>query len=317
MALLMGGIQSSAAYSSKRSSLLGCLDISRRLKVTDQRDHVFAIIGLADHAGDTSHLIDYSKNVAHVYSSVVNFYLQRFHDLEILSKAGNAENNHRLPSWTPDWSQESKSKNQLQWIFQADGGANAFFWISSDYQKLSLKGMKIDRVRTFRKMEDYVGPATTNTYFDTPDTRCLRQYGTRKDVIEAFLKTIVAGTTGDRDWRRDGNKWTTETPQWCSEILDQIKDEDDGSEVRIPIEIERCGLYSSRRIMVSSQGFLCLMPPRAAADDIICIFAGGRLPFVIRPAANTCYTLIGEAYMNGIMEGEAWDKDELGYFTLV
>jgi hypothetical protein len=41
--------------------------------------------------------------------------------------------------------------------------------------------------------------------------------------------------------------------------------------------------------------------------DVICIFAGSTVPHIIRKLPNGYYQLIGEAYIHGIMDGEAMD----------
>ena len=38
--------------------------------------------------------------------------------------------------------------------------------------------------------------------------------------------------------------------------------------------------------------------------DIICIFSGGRVPFIVR-AEGSEFRLVGEAYVHGLMEGQA------------
>ena len=47
-------------------------------------------------------------------------------------------------------------------------------------------------------------------------------------------------------------------------------------------------------------------------EDKICIFYGGLTPFIIRPTHEdpNRYTLIGEAYVDGVMYGEAFALDE-------
>jgi len=46
---------------------------------------------------------------------------------------------------------------------------------------------------------------------------------------------------------------------------------------------------------------------RSQEGDVICIFAGSTVPHIIRKLPNGYYQLVGEAYIHGIMDGEAMD----------
>ncbi|KAH7310863.1 heterokaryon incompatibility protein-domain-containing protein, partial [Stachybotrys elegans] len=55
------------------------------------------------------------------------------------------------------------------------------------------------------------------------------------------------------------------------------------------------------------EGTFAAVPTAAKQGDIICIFDGGRVPFVLRPRGNGHFSLIGECYVDGMMRGEVWD----------
>jgi hypothetical protein len=63
----------------------------------------------------------------------------------------------------------------------------------------------------------------------------------------------------------------------------------------------------NRQFMISDLGFLGIIPPAAKPEDSIGLFLGATTPFVIRKKENGSYTLIGECYVYGIMNGEAID----------
>jgi hypothetical protein len=48
-------------------------------------------------------------------------------------------------------------------------------------------------------------------------------------------------------------------------------------------------------------------PREMQVGDSVCILAGGNIPFILRPQGKS-YRLIGPAYVNGIMDGEAVSK---------
>lgn len=55
---------------------------------------------------------------------------------------------------------------------------------------------------------------------------------------------------------------------------------------------------------------------KAEEKDSICIFLGGRVPFVIRPKADGQYQFIGECYVHGLMDGEAMNDLEVGKYRV-
>lgn len=57
----------------------------------------------------------------------------------------------------------------------------------------------------------------------------------------------------------------------------------------------------------TANGYLAWIPPQAHSGDYICIFAGATCPFVVRERPEGDYTLVGSAYVHGIMDGEALD----------
>lgn len=64
-----------------------------------------------------------------------------------------------------------------------------------------------------------------------------------------------------------------------------------------------------RRFCFTSNGRLGQLAPGSEPGDCICVLGGGEVPLVIRPTSGDgkgMYKLIGECYLDGIMDGEAW-----------
>ena len=60
----------------------------------------------------------------------------------------------------------------------------------------------------------------------------------------------------------------------------------------------------NRQFCVTRKGYMGWAPPTAKPGDCICIFFGGQVPYVVRPNGKE-YEFLGEAYIHGIMNGEA------------
>ncbi|KAI1194360.1 HET-domain-containing protein [Nemania serpens] len=66
---------------------------------------------------------------------------------------------------------------------------------------------------------------------------------------------------------------------------------------------------AGRRFAITDQAYVGLVPDTARDGDKICILQGCNVPYVLRPAGEH-YRLMGDAYMHGIMLGEAFVRDE-------
>ena len=73
-----------------------------------------------------------------------------------------------------------------------------------------------------------------------------------------------------------------------------------------------------RRLARTESGKLCLAPARTEVGDCVALLKGGRTPFILRAvAAEEEYTLVGEAYVHGMMYGEAWEPERCQELCLV
>ncbi|PWY96198.1 hypothetical protein BO94DRAFT_541042 [Aspergillus sclerotioniger CBS 115572] len=63
----------------------------------------------------------------------------------------------------------------------------------------------------------------------------------------------------------------------------------------------------TRSFSTTGDGYFCLTPLHTQEGDSIVLIKGGRTPFVVREKGGN-YTLVGEAYVHGLMQGEAFDE---------
>ena len=63
------------------------------------------------------------------------------------------------------------------------------------------------------------------------------------------------------------------------------------------------------RMMRTKKGLIGTVPRSAAPGDLVCVLYGGQTPFILRRdvRGTGMYRLVGDAYVHGIMEGEALD----------
>jgi Heterokaryon incompatibility protein (HET) len=65
-----------------------------------------------------------------------------------------------------------------------------------------------------------------------------------------------------------------------------------------------------RTFIASRQGFMGLAPIESRVGDVICIIVGNETPLILRPKGEDKWTLVGECYIHGIMDGEAFTQFE-------
>ncbi|KAF2423016.1 HET-domain-containing protein [Tothia fuscella] len=68
-----------------------------------------------------------------------------------------------------------------------------------------------------------------------------------------------------------------------------------------------------RSIFSTGNGYVGLGSNALRVDDVVCVLFGGRVPFVLRPCGGY-YQFVGDAYVHGMMDGEAMDRYEKGEY---
>jgi hypothetical protein len=85
-----------------------------------------------------------------------------------------------------------------------------------------------------------------------------------------------------------------------------------GYDMRFSISMLPSG---NRRLARSSKGYLALVPAESRVGDPFVLLRGGKVPYVCRPK-NSEWELIGDSYVHGIMQGEAWEDAKCEPFNL-
>ena len=69
-------------------------------------------------------------------------------------------------------------------------------------------------------------------------------------------------------------------------------------------------LSHSRRYCATANDLIAVVPRVSSIGDRICLFYGCQIPFVIRPAGDGKYYLVGPCYLHGMMNGEGLRNDQ-------
>ena len=71
-----------------------------------------------------------------------------------------------------------------------------------------------------------------------------------------------------------------------------------------------------RRMVRTSKGYIGLVPSTTQPGDCVWLLEGGNVPFILREEGRDM-RLVGEAYVHGIMTGEAFSKGTCQNIELV
>jgi len=66
---------------------------------------------------------------------------------------------------------------------------------------------------------------------------------------------------------------------------------------------------SGRRLARTAKGHLGLVPEAAESGDSIALLKGGKVPLILRKEDEHMWRIVGEAYVDGVMKGEAFDEE--------
>jgi hypothetical protein len=304
------------------------------MQASDSRDIVYALTGVAKDA-DGQHLYpDYTKQVQAVFTDVAKAFLIEG-KLRTLWLCTQPRTLHNLPSWVPDWS--SRWQGDTRWlssdggygtsqpIFAASGdtGPDVSFSIRGQSQVLHLGGHSFDTVRRIGKSFDIESinawHGFRGVYMALGQLIRVAWLLQRSNLTrninhpDAAMRTII--TNMDTVWS-PGMAFTYQkaSASFVHQLYKKYQ-RDIFTSRRNPSDIE--GLHElsasaldilfrnhGRRPFITTKGHLGLGPAAMKTGDMIVVVRGAEIPLVLRRDNDGNSTLIGEAYVDGIMDGE-------------
>jgi hypothetical protein len=116
-------------------------------------------------------------------------------------------------------------------------------------------------------------------------------YSGKCGIVEAFVRTIVADL--DQDFQRV-------TPSRYTRFWEVNTKES----TEWGLEVWALQMSTNRRLLVTKDGYVGLGPIKARQGDHVCILYGCSVPLIFRELKGG-FSLVGEAYVHGFMDGEA------------
>lgn len=221
-----------------------------------------------------------------------------------------------MPTWVPDWRMMTFAPIAYdpwreEFAFSASGSSHSRQKITSKgLESISLQGTVVDTIKKPGGVwhPNWLGsldPDTSHKYLSE-----IRAFCAQSSLINLEDKEIETSRIAIADWGRAGylgivanglDSYHRLLAEFAASnaFREQQSTYDDDTWYRRAMQLLRpC------RPFISHSGLVGLAPPHVQIDDVICIFLGGQVPYILRRESDGVYNLVGEAYVHGIMYGE-------------
>jgi hypothetical protein len=260
---------------------------------------------------------------------------------------------YNLPSWAPDWTRAPPNSGAFfvglqhhEPEFAAAGNSLAQFEFTDDGYVLKAAGFVVDSITSVgmafkqNSTAKVVEPALygfhdwwnlfASSFPDSSSLPAQAAFGRAiscgnwmfddEGVYENKLRAIFELSTNmlaDEDVLRIDTPPVPSLSGSVSSLVDESEELDDNvdDKKQQAVIINAAITINRRRLFISQTGVVGLSPWNAAVGDVICVLLGCRFPVILRPVEGK-YILVGEAYVDGFMNGEAMALLEEGRFKL-
>ena len=287
--------------------LADLLPALREFESTNPRDKLYALIPTSIDGGDLLD-VDYSSSIEDVYINAACSILKHDGNLNFLAHCTDRPERPtlELPTWVPDWTAKNApdhlyKRTRSGLLYSASGKLSGGFQIDRDQRTLHCEGAVFDVVEQVSELsgDSFHGPEVIKTWtawlssvgFATP-TSASRYTLTAEEIL---LRTLVADSerTGVDFGERIGTGKLDK-----GRITEAVVQEGYRS-FRGPHPA-----FLHRKLILTRKGYLGLAAKHVQRGDVVTILKGGNVPIILREKKDR-YHLIGEAYIHGIMDGEA------------
>ncbi|KAE8153308.1 heterokaryon incompatibility protein-domain-containing protein [Aspergillus avenaceus] len=299
------------------------LEWTKGFDCVDQRDRIYCLLGIASNNDHLNIKPEYDLSVREVYIDATVRMLRNSHCLDLLTSVAPKRLSCDLPSWVPDWS-TARDLWELMHIpflarqtlepfdtfhdYRASADTLSDPEFNPDGTKLTLSAAFIDSV-TYTTNE-VAHNLDEEVYFRwlVNELWTLRQrsrYG--KETFTALWRTLLVDKFHDQEVKLSFRAW------WRIH-KDIVLGNDITKESEL--ELDRAKVFGrliswhscTRSFSTTKNRYFCLTPQNTQEGDSVVLLKGGRTPYIVRDDGRK-YIFVGEAYVHGLMHGEAFEKD--------
>jgi hypothetical protein len=298
-------------------SFLDLLKMARKFDASDPRDKIYGLLGLqtTDNDPETGKLFiepDYTLSFEDLLQRTASKIIQNSGTLELLSSVQHPPNNSNstplnIPSWVPQWDTE----------FTTLISSDRDFKMSRSILKqrkctIQIDNLPIEAVAVSRITKVFPLISTLESIGQCQD---LRQILHTNEHISLLCRTLMAGKKTHTSLYRVRRGPEVELKQQIYNIpreahpkmlqLIKMRPREPGVDYRDGLR-DWFAPCIGRRLFVCENGFLGLGPAVMKAGDVLYVLEGADVSFVLSKPMETRdeFWLVGEAYVEGLMEGE-------------
>jgi hypothetical protein len=313
------------------------------LNSTDPRDRIFSLLGIAKdgipkNPNDVNLSVNYARSVGEVYAGFVKHSINASKSLDIICRhwASAVPNSVILPTWvrpvqfssrrfdgidSSDVDAESlvglpNHKYYLASRYNASKGIQAEYETYHNPNSLPLlvRGLRLD---TISKLAPRASEAIiTKEWLELGGCGITQAIG-HTAVPDSFWRTLVAnrGPNGSStpSWYKRAFLYCLQhlTPSGDLNTDRIIAEFATGSSFIVDFLHKVQSVIRNRKLLLSrDKQWIGLAPMVAEVGDVISILHGCSVPVILRPTVDTdgkTYArVVGESYIHGIMDGEAF-----------
>ena len=288
------------------------------LKATDNRDKIYALLGLDSSDKPLGISPDYTKTTKEAYTAATRAFIARG-EVNILAWSQQDKSVHGLPTWVPDFScpirqpcGENDRMGSEGAIFFASGKQPSSILSLESQSVIGLRGVFVDTVASVgtpwvpavNSPFDYEGAIN---FFNEIEHLCKLSQELESKISrkgEKWSEAMWRIPCADQEAKSSGRvRASSSIHSAYLELRTPNANFEKGSVARRNYQSVMNLLYA-RRPFISKEGFVGLAPAHSQQGDCICIILGADVPFILRRTPIGQYELIGEAYVHGIMDGE-------------
>ncbi|PQE09928.1 Heterokaryon incompatibility protein [Rutstroemia sp. NJR-2017a BVV2] len=301
------------------TAMLTALRHGATFDISDPRDRIYALLGLGYTPGFVA---DYTLSINDVFQNFAIWCLGAgSNGLEVLSYAGLSHVQSSLASWVPTFNSDYSNLHSCRLAavnhFHASKSSTSDSnsptpensWRISGESVLDLRTAYIDDIGTIARLPlelhmDETLPALKEIF---EAAKC-----SKSTLANERYRKLCQAMTADMD--QLGFEASPKQVEWSHQLfqvmLDKSVTEEDFQSADITLD-DVCRVHSSfldgKSFCLTSHDRFAWIPELSEVDDKICVLQGGRVPLVVRPRTDGKYTLIGESWVQGMMNGEALD----------
>ena len=294
--------------------LIAVLDDARSASCSDPRDKIFAVLSLA-RARDTHGLdADYSKPAEAVFQDLVLHFTSKLQSLSILTQCELRDDTGgmKLPTWVPNWTVPRLCETILSSESCIDSKPRVRY---QDEKILVATGVHVAVIKRVETLPQPRGSDKDLNLDELEDAvRALvvpkiesLSHSEREATVISHCRTLCCNVFADNYSPPVPHMVTFEIGQkHMHRTIDTTRDTAfDDSQERLSYFARVATAIRGRSFLTTDDGYVGLAPIASKPGDEICVLLACRSPLVLRPCGDGSYKVVGECYIDGLMQRTA------------